>query len=133
MELPGAPRTWQYFPDSDVPVRIGSQRTLPPGVFRRISAPGLVVYLLLQELPLDADDNIDDDEVTEFVNRLVELRRIPPPEILVSEGTKDLMRHEIALYGGEPVDASDEIRGVLICGARSWLTLPEDRGRQRGA
>ena len=83
-ELPSATREWTCFPDSEVPVRIGSDRKFDAGVVRCIVAPRVVVYILVQELPCDADGNTDHETVRLMLKSVTSQGEVPPSEIFVS-------------------------------------------------
>ena len=85
-ELPSATREWTCFPDSEVPVRIGSDRKFDAGVFPRIVAPCVVVYILVQELPCDANGNADHEALRLMLESMTSQGKVPPSEIFVSEG-----------------------------------------------
>ena len=111
---------WRRFPGArgwgelGVPqVRLGGDKYLSVGIFRKIRAGSISFYLHVQ----DFDVNFAMDTVlSSFKERFP---RVPDDEIFISYGTANLLDNEIAVYPAEPV--SGRQRGVLICGSRGDL------------
>ena len=120
--IPEYDRSWHRFPDSDVRVRIGSDKKLDAGIYQQVSAMGSFIYVLLEELPGSAR------EVREAVQRWTAAGK----DVIVSHGTCELYENEVAIYTGESTGPIyDCPTGFLIVGSRGHCGWRGSQGRRR--
>ena len=118
---PEAERVWHRFPDtagsSVPPFRVGSDRKLDRGIYRKIQAKGLTYYIHIDDL---SDPNLPEETAGQHVDRcLMVYNRQQLQEMIVSVGTLELYDNEVVLYGKEPVEVFDnQAVGLLIVASR---------------
>ena len=115
-DIPEYDRSWHRFADSQVRVRIGSDRKLYEGIYQQVYAMGSFIYVLLEELPGS------DLEEHEAVQRWTAAGK----DTIVSHGTRELYDNEVAIYTAESTGNSEWPTGFLIVGSRGrWGRAPQ--------
>ena len=106
---------WHRFPDSDVRVRIGSDRKMDSGIYHRVEAFGSFVYVLLEELPSSLL----------AIHRAVSRWKTAGKDVIVSHGTRELFDNELVIYTAEQTGSVDAPLGFLIVGSRGHFGRTE--------